>query len=117
MKKVLFATTALVATAGVAAADVTFGGLGRFGVLYTEGAADEWSLESRFRLIVTGTAESDNGLSFGAQIRYQANEHRQSITTGTTTTNQSNGAGFNTPRFWVTSGSSRPCTRAPPRRI
>ncbi|MCP3883731.1 MAG: porin, partial [Sulfitobacter sp.] len=32
MKKVLFATTALVATAGVAAADVTFGGYGRFGV-------------------------------------------------------------------------------------
>lgn len=35
MKKVLFATTALVATAGVAAADVTFGGYGRFGVLYS----------------------------------------------------------------------------------
>ena len=36
MKKVLFATTALVATAGVAAADVTFGGYGRFGAIYTE---------------------------------------------------------------------------------
>ena len=34
MKKVLFATTALVATAGVAAADVTFGGYGRFGIVY-----------------------------------------------------------------------------------
>ena len=94
MKKVLFATTALVATAGVAAADVSFGGLGRFGVVYTEGATDEWSLESRFRLIVTATAESDNGLSFGAQIRYQANEHSH--------TYNSTG-GFNTPRFWVTS--------------
>jgi len=39
MKKVLFATTALVATAGVAAADVTFGGYGRFGVLY-QGSKD-----------------------------------------------------------------------------
>ena len=37
MKKVLFATTALVATAGVAAADVTFGGYGRFGVIYSSG--------------------------------------------------------------------------------
>ena len=32
MKKILFATTALVATASVAAADVTFSGMGRFGV-------------------------------------------------------------------------------------
>lgn len=98
MKKVLFATTALVATAGVAAADVTFGGLGRFGIDYNSGrsAGTETRIESRFRLIVTGTAESDNGLSFGAQIRYQANEHRSSYTGG--------GAGFNTPRFWVTSG-------------
>ena len=103
MKKVLFATTALVATAGVAAADVTFGGLGRFGVLYTEGAADEWSLESRFRLIVTGTAESDNGLSFGAQIRYQANEHNHNYG-GFTDCDNCGRAGFNTPRFWVTSG-------------
>ena len=35
MKKILFATTALVATASVAAADVTFSGYGRFGVSYT----------------------------------------------------------------------------------
>ena len=41
MKKVLFATTALVATAGVAAADVTFGGYGRFGVIYVEDAPNE----------------------------------------------------------------------------
>ncbi len=38
MKKVLFATTALVATASVAAADVTFSGYGRFGVLYQSGS-------------------------------------------------------------------------------
>lgn len=36
MKKILFASTALVATAGVAAADVSFGGYGRFGVGYVE---------------------------------------------------------------------------------
>ena len=35
MKKILFATTALVATASVAAADVTFSGYGRFGVMYS----------------------------------------------------------------------------------
>ena len=36
MKKVLFATTALVATASVAAADVTWSGYGRFGLQYEE---------------------------------------------------------------------------------
>ena len=38
MKKVLFATTALVFTAGAAAAEVTVGGDGRMGIVYTEGA-------------------------------------------------------------------------------
>ena len=38
MKKVLFATTALVFTAGAAAAEVTVGGDGRMGILYQEGA-------------------------------------------------------------------------------
>jgi outer membrane protein OmpU len=96
MKKVLFATTALVATAGVAAADVTFGGLGRFGIYYQEGAANETTIESRFRLIVTATAESDNGLTFGAQVRYQANEHADGYSART--------GAFNTPRFWVSTG-------------
>ncbi|MYM55501.1 porin [Thalassovita mangrovi] len=95
MKKVLFATTALVATAGVAAADVSFGGYGRFGAYYQENAADEITLDSRFRLIVTATAESDNGLKFGAQTRVQFDEMEDSY--------QGNG-GFNPVRFWVSTG-------------
>jgi outer membrane protein OmpU len=48
MKKVLLATTALVAFAGAASADVSFSGFGRFGVLYMEGtagtdASDDWT--------------------------------------------------------------------------
>ena len=62
MKKILFATTALVATAGVAAADVTFGGYGRFGLGYDEGRADETFITSRFRLQIDATAESDMGV-------------------------------------------------------
>lgn len=89
MKKVLFATTALVATAGVAAADVSFGGYGRFGILYTEGAAQETTIESRLRLNIDATAESDNGLAFNARFRIQADD------TGTTaSTGQINGALF-----------------------
>lgn len=71
MKKVLFATTALVATAGVAAADVTFGGYGRFGLLYVEDATNETSITSRFRLQIDATAESDAGVQFGARVRIQ----------------------------------------------
>jgi outer membrane protein OmpU len=39
MKKILIATTALVATAGVAAADVNLSGYARFGMVWNEGAA------------------------------------------------------------------------------
>lgn len=74
MKKVLFATTALVATAGMAAAEVSFGGYGRFGLIYNDGAADETSIEQRFRLNITGTTESDNGLQFGARARIETND-------------------------------------------
>ena len=96
MKKILFATTALVASAGMAAADVSFGGYARYGVDYNDGrAAEETRIESRFRLIVTATTESDNGLNFGAQMRYQANE-AGSTYSGT--------SGFNNPRFWVSTG-------------
>jgi outer membrane protein OmpU len=39
MKKVLFATTALIATAGMAAAEITFSGGARFGVKYDSGSS------------------------------------------------------------------------------
>lgn len=71
MKKVLFATTALIATAGVAAADVSFGGYGRFGATYNSAAATQMAATSRFRLNIDGSTEADNGLTFGARIRIQ----------------------------------------------
>jgi outer membrane protein OmpU len=72
MKKVLFATTALIATAGMAAADVTFGGYGRFGILYNDnGVTDTTDVTSRFRLQIDATAESDAGVTFGARVRIQ----------------------------------------------
>ena len=71
MKKVLFATTALVATAGVAAADVTFSGQARFGVVHNTTGAGSTDITSRFRLVINATAESDAGVSFGAMARIQ----------------------------------------------
>lgn len=78
MKKILFATTALVATAGVAAAEVTFGGYGRFGLIYNEGNDDvgekKTNVEQRFRLTITGLTETDAGVKFEARIRFQTDD-------------------------------------------
>ncbi|MEM6938894.1 MAG: porin [Pseudomonadota bacterium] len=76
MKKVLFATTALVATAGVAAADVTFGGYGRFGVIYSDpdGGDSDTNITSRLRLQIDMTAESDAGVTFGGRFRLEGEE-------------------------------------------
>lgn len=92
MKKVLFATTALVATAGMAAADVSFDGYGRFGLYYQENAAgtDETRIEQRFRLTITGQTTSDNGLEFEGRIRFQTDEGAD----GAAGVAKSSGAGF-----------------------
>ena len=80
MKKVLLASTMLVATGGMAAADITFNGFGRFGLLYqgNEGAAvDETRLEQRFRLNIVGSAETDGGVQFGARMRIETNDNKE----------------------------------------
>ena len=92
MKKVLFATTALIATTGMAAAEVTFGGYGRFGLYFQENAAgvDETRIEQRFRLTITGQTTSDNGLEFEGRIRFQTDEAQG----GAASVAKSSGAGF-----------------------
>ena len=94
MKKVLFATTALVATAGVAAADVTFGGYGRFGLQYNEGAVNETSITSRFRLQIDATAESDMGVAFGARARIQQDNDDASAITNIGAASKAPGGAF-----------------------
>ena len=71
MKKILFASTALVLSAGVAAAEVTVGGDGRMGVVYGETPTNEneFSFNSRIRISFTATGETDTGLAFGGSIR------------------------------------------------
>lgn len=70
MKKVLFATTALVMTAGVASAEVTLDGLAMFGVISDEREAfgDDYVLQHNVDLFVRLRGETDTGLSFGANI-------------------------------------------------
>jgi outer membrane protein OmpU len=118
MKKVLFATTALVATASVAAADVTWSGYGRFGMQYEENRGtlkfldrdgrvvtptdpatgrplvapnvSETNIESRLRLQMDASTETDGGVVFGARFRAEANENAD----GSASTTNFNGARF-----------------------
>jgi len=85
MKKVLFATTALVASAGFAAADITFEGSAELGVVgggedapgvssYTgENAGGYGSnvvFNNDFTLTVKATGETDTGLQFGVNVDF-----------------------------------------------
>lgn len=95
MKKVLFATTALIATAGMAAAELKWSGGARFGVIYFEDAADELQIHNRFTLNFDGTAETDSGLEFFARVRIRGGN------TGSTSLSNS---GVSAPRVGVRSG-------------
>ncbi|MCH2164594.1 MAG: porin [Marinovum sp.] len=67
MKKLLLASTALVATAGFAAADVAISGGAEMGVK-REAGADRTEFHTDISVTFTMSGESDNGLSFGAKI-------------------------------------------------
>ena len=76
MKKLLLASTALVATAGIAAAEVSIVGTAELGIFQNENASGDGSsgdLEkvrvfSDIDVTFAMTGEADNGLSFGATI-------------------------------------------------
>lgn len=64
MKKILLATTVLAASAGYAAAEVSFAGSGEMGIADFGGAG--WASYSGATLDVTMSGTSDSGLTFGA---------------------------------------------------
>ncbi|WP_287886394.1 MULTISPECIES: porin [Paracoccus] len=78
MKKALIASTALLLTAGVAAADVKISGYGRTGVIYYENNAaqdaaglNESRVVSRLRMNIDASSSTDSGVDFGARFRLQ----------------------------------------------
>ncbi|WP_103171956.1 porin [Paracoccus sp. SY] len=82
MKKALIASTALVLTAGAAAADVTISGYGRTGVIYYEDAqqtgtdllgrgGSDTQVISRLRMNIDAATSTDQGVDFGARFRLQ----------------------------------------------
>lgn len=65
MKKILFASTALVMTAGVASAEITFGGSANFGI------ADKGAgviVKNEIDFDIKGSGETDGGIKFGASL-------------------------------------------------
>jgi outer membrane protein OmpU len=88
MKKVLFATTALIATAGMAAAEVRISGYGRFGLDYNSAnnaatnGVSKTTLTSRLRLQFDMSTETDNGIAMGARYRIQAESRDNTPGTG-----------------------------------
>ncbi len=95
MKKVLFLTTALVASASMAAADVRLSGYGRFGLDYNDAnsntATGSTTLTSRLRLQFDMSTETDGGVTFGARFRMQAESRDNAAGVG----------GINGARFFV----------------
>lgn len=97
MKKILFVTTALIATASVAAAEVRISGYGRFGIDYNDdndravNGVSSTTITSRLRLQFDMSTETDSGVTFGARFRAQA-ESRD---------NAPGGATFNGARFFA----------------
>ena len=66
MKKVLFATTALVAFAGAAAADVAVTGSAEMGVVGGDGMQTQFHTDIDVTFTMTG--ETDGGITFGAAV-------------------------------------------------
>ena len=68
MKKILFATTALIATAGFASAEVALSGYAEMGIQGGDGLATDAEFHHDIDVKFTLSGETDNGLSFGATI-------------------------------------------------
>ncbi len=76
MKKVLFATSALVLSAGFASAEVAVSGDGRMGMIYD---GNDVQFSSRARVLFTLTGESDAGLSFGGKFRVDQENYSSDV--------------------------------------
>jgi len=73
MKKLLIASTALVASAGFAAADISLSGSANMGVTYDSSrAANQTRLQYEIDFGIAGSGTTDGGLTFGASVDLDA---------------------------------------------
>ncbi len=103
MKKILLASTALILSGGMAAAQgLSIGGQGRMGIQYQSGSpyvtasggTSSYRTEARFQLNFAATVQADHGLTLGAFSRARMQ------TTGGTATTQATGV-FSGARVFV----------------
>ena len=69
MKNILFATTALVATAGIASADLAISGFAEIGLSDNNTAGQGWQFHQDVEVTFTMSGETDTGLSFGTSVQ------------------------------------------------
>ena len=74
MKNLLIATTALVATAGFAAADVSLSGAANVGVLNNGDAGAEMFMYNNVSVTAAMSGETDGGLTFGASLTFRSGD-------------------------------------------
>lgn len=98
MKKILFASTALVVTAGAAAADITLSGSANMGVFY-DGSTT--ILKNEIDFGINASATTDSGIEFGASIDLDAARNNGVTTQGLD--GSANGINFD-PEVYISSG-------------
>jgi outer membrane protein OmpU len=90
MKKVLLATSALVAFAGAAAADVKLSGYGRIVGQYNEVTGDVTKV-TRLRFNIDASAQTDNGIGFSGRVRLQGDNGNPATLNGSSMTVSASG--------------------------
>ncbi|MCY4463596.1 MAG: porin [Albidovulum sp.] len=74
MKKLLYSSAVLIASCGMAAAQVSVGGAAKVGIKYTEGAGMGMSIFHDVDLTLALSGQTDGGLSFGAEMTIDNNQ-------------------------------------------
>lgn len=90
MKKVLFATTALVASAGIAAAtEIEISGFAEMGIAGGDVYAEDGVFHSDLGINIDMSGETDNGLTFGAHMELDDENGSGDVNGGWTADNES----------------------------
>ncbi len=76
MKKLLLSSTLLVATAGVAAADVSFSGIGRFGLDYDSSVSDSPYAHQKLRMSAIAKTETTSGMVVSGKVLFDTTAGR-----------------------------------------
>ena len=91
MKKVLLATTALVASAGIASAELAISGFAEMGVVggdFYGSDNEDMQFHNDFTITFDGSGETDNGLTFGLHIELEESNSPHSINGGASYDNE-----------------------------